>query len=130
MVIAYGDVVWIALPSTGGSAPAGMRPALVLQQDRFNRSQIQTVVVAALTSTLKLASAPGNVRLPKGEAGLPKASVVNVSQLMAVDRDLVRGKLGRLSTRRLAQVWDGLRLVIEPPPEVVELSAPRGQGMR
>lgn len=125
MVITYGDVVWVDLPSIAGSAPAGRRPALVLQQDRFNRSRIQTIVVAALTSTVKLASAPGNVRLPKGEAGLPKASVVNVSQLMAIDRDLVRGKLGRLSNRRLAQVWEGLRLVIEPPPEVVALSEPR-----
>jgi mRNA interferase MazF len=92
MVILYGDVVWIDLPPSAGLGPGGCRPAVVLQQDRFNRSAIQSIVVAALTSNMKLAASPGNIRLRKGEAGLPKASVINVSQLMAVDRDLVTGK--------------------------------------
>ncbi len=121
-MILYGDVVWMNLPPSGGSAPGGKRPAVVLQQDRFNRSRIQTVVVAAVTSKLALAAAPGNVRLRKGEAGLPKSSVVNVSQLMAVDRDLIGAKLGRLSERRLAEVWSGVRLVLEPPLAIVALS--------
>jgi len=123
-VILYGDVVWLELPRSGGSAPGGRRPAVVLQQDRFNRSAIQTVVVAAVTSNLRLAAAPGNVRLRKGEAGLPKPSVVNVSQLMAVDRDLIRGKIGRLSEQRLAEVWGGVRLLLEPPAEILTLAAP------
>jgi mRNA interferase MazF len=121
MVIVYGDVVWLDLPPAAGSAPGGKRPGVVLQQDRFNRSRIQTVVVAAISSNLKLASAPGNVRLRKGEAGLPRASVVNVSQLMAIDRDSIAGKLGRLSGARLASVWSGLRLLLEPPPQVLAL---------
>ena len=94
VTVLYGDVIWVNLPPYGGSAPGGRRPALVLQQDRFNRSQIQTVVMAAITSNLKLAAAPGNVRLRRGEAGLSKPSVVNVSQLMAVDRDLLDAKIG------------------------------------
>ncbi|HEX7670201.1 MAG TPA: type II toxin-antitoxin system PemK/MazF family toxin [Polyangiaceae bacterium] len=114
-MILYGDVVWVSLPPSEGSAPGGRRPALVLQQDRFNRSAIQTVVVAAITSNLKLAEAPGNVRLRKGEAGLPRPSVINVSQLMAVDRDLIDGKLGHLSAGRLAEVWAGVRLLLQPP---------------
>ena len=121
-MILYGDLVWMNLPPAGGSAPGGRRPAVVLQQDRFNRSRVQTVVVAALSSNLKLASAPGNVRLRKGEAGLPKSSVINVSQLMAVDRDLIGAKIGRLSDGRLAEVWNGVRLVLEPPPSIIELS--------
>jgi mRNA interferase MazF len=110
------------IATIGGASLGGKRPAVVLQQDRFNRSRVQTVVVAAVTSNLKLAAAPGNVRLRKGEAGLAKASVVNVTQLMTVDRDLIRAKLGRLSDRRLAEVWNGIRLVLEPPEGVVELA--------
>lgn len=122
MVILYGDVVWIVLPPSEGSSPGGKRPAVVLQQDRFNKSRIQTAIVAAVTSNLKLAAAPGNVRLRKGEAGLAKPSVINVTQLMAVDRDLIGAKIGRLSDKRLAELWNGVRLVLEPPDTIVELA--------
>jgi mRNA interferase MazF len=114
MVIEQGDVVWVDLPLARRSEPAGRRPALVLQHDRFNRSRIATVVVAAITSNLKLAAAPGNLRLRKGEAGLPRPSVVNVSQLATIDRAHVVARLGRLSRARLAEVWSGVKLVIEP----------------
>ncbi len=114
MVIAQGDVVWIDLPDAGGSAPAGRRPAVVISHDRFNRSRIATVVVVAITSNLKFAESPGNVRLRKREAGLPRASVVNVSQIATVDRADVLAKSGTLSRNRLLQVWDGARLVLEP----------------
>lgn len=114
MVIEQGDVVWVDLPAARGSEPAGRRPALVLQHDRFNRSRIATAVVAAITSNLKLADAPGNVRLRKGEAGLPRPSVVNVSQIATVDRGRILAKAGQLSRPRLGEVWRGIRLVIEP----------------
>lgn len=114
MVIHQGDVVWVSLPGTRGSAPEGRRPAVVLQHDRFNRTQLATTVVVAITSKLKYAELPGNVRLRKGEAGLPKASVVNVAQIAAVDRDLVGVRLGTLTSTRMRQVWAGVRLVCEP----------------
>ena len=47
------------------------RPVLVVQADSFNLSRIQTVIVAAITTNLKLAEAPGNVLLPARSAGLP-----------------------------------------------------------
>jgi mRNA interferase MazF len=114
MVIEQGDVVWVDLPNPHGSDPAGRRPALVLQHKRFNRSRIATVVVAAITSNLKLAQAPGNLRLRKGEAGLPRRSVVNVSQIATIDRARVLSKLGRVSQTRLREIWGGVRLVLEP----------------
>ena len=121
MVIRQGDVVWLELPRPRGSGPGGRRPAVVMQHDRFNRSRVQTVVVAAITSNLSLAGAPGNVRLRKGEAGLSKPSVVNVTQLIAVDRDLVRSRSGTLSPRRVAEVCSGVRLLLEPPEEILKL---------
>jgi mRNA interferase MazF len=112
--IQQGDVRWISLPEARGSAPAGRRPALILQHDRFNRTQLATAVVVAITSQLKYAGIPGNVRLRKGEGGLPRPSVINVTQIATVDRNDLGPYLGRISTKRLAEVWQGVRLVCEP----------------
>jgi mRNA interferase MazF len=114
MVISQGDVVWVDLPPPRGSAPAGRRPALVLQHDRFNRTKLNTIVVAAITSNLKYAALPGNVRLRRGEAGLPRASVVNVTQIATVDRGQIGARLGEVAPARLREVWDGVMLVLAP----------------
>jgi mRNA interferase MazF len=114
MVIHQGDVVWVNLPAASGSAPAGRRPGVVLQHDRFNRTRLNTVVVVAITSRMKYAAFPGNVRLAKGEAGLPKESVVNVTQIATVDRAQVGSRLGQVTARQLREVWNGVRLVLEP----------------
>ena len=87
------------------------RPALVVQHDRFNRSTISTTVVAAITSNLRLAAMPGNVRLRRGEGGLPRASVVNVSQLRTIDRTRLVERVGVLGTSRIRDVLRGLALL-------------------
>jgi mRNA interferase MazF len=114
MVIHQGDVLWVSLPDARGSTPAGRRPVVVLQHDRFNRTTIATAVVAAITSKLKYAELPGNVRLRKGEGGLPRASVVNVTQVATVDREHLGPRLGTLTEARLAEVWAGVCLVCGP----------------
>lgn len=114
MVIHQGDVVWVSLPDARGSEPGGRRPVVVLQHDRFNRTRIATAIVVAITSKLKYAELPGNIRLRKGEAGLPRASVVNVTQLATVDRALLGPRLGTLTSAKLAEIWSGVRLVCEP----------------
>lgn len=87
---------------------------MVIQNNAFNRSAIGTVVVCSLTSNLKLGAAPGNVSLRKGEAGLAKRSVVNVSQIYTVDKsDLVK-RIGSLSSTRISEVLAGVRLLVEP----------------
>ncbi|MBX3197197.1 MAG: type II toxin-antitoxin system PemK/MazF family toxin [Labilithrix sp.] len=116
MVVEQGDVVWVALPSPRGSEPSGRRPAVVLQHDRFNRTKLATAVVVAITSQLKYGALPGNVRLRRGEGGLPRRSVVNVTQIATVDRGYLQARLGRLSPARLAEIWEGVRLVCEPDP--------------
>jgi len=104
-----GEVYWLTVAGEG-SEPAGRRPAVVIQHDRFNRSKINTTVVAAITSNLRLAAIPGNVRLRRGEANLTRACVVNVTQLRTVDRARLAEPLGQLSPRRTseccaASVW-------------------------
>lgn len=111
MVIRQGDVYWLHFFGVG-SEPAGRRPAIVVQADHFNRSAINTAVVAAITSNLRLGDMPGNVRLRKGEAGLPQASVVNVSQLRTVDRSRLAERIGNVGDERVAQILRGLALVL------------------
>jgi mRNA interferase MazF len=111
LVIRQGEVYWLQFGAADGSAPAGRRPALVVQHDRFNRSAISTTVVAAITSNLRLGAMPGNVRLRRREAGLPRASVVNVSQIRTIDRTRLIDRVGVLRTSRMRDVLKGLVLL-------------------
>ena len=117
-----GEVYWLHFAGSG-SEPSGRRPALVIQHDRFNRSAIQTTIVAAITSNLLLAGVPGNVRLKKGEANLPRPCVVNMTQVRTIDRDRLRELIGTIGPRRIREVLKGLSLVfglddlLEPDPE-------------
>ena len=97
---------------TGGIRPGGRRPVLVVQADSFNRSRIGTVVIAAITSNTALAKAPGNFLLSCRASGLPKESVVNVSQLIAVDREILTERVKKLSDDAMRKMDEGLRLVL------------------
>ncbi|MFN0167239.1 MAG: type II toxin-antitoxin system PemK/MazF family toxin [Bryobacteraceae bacterium] len=113
-MIRQGEIYWIDLGEPEGSGPGYRHPHLIVQNDLFNQSRINTVVVCALTSNLKRAQAPGNTLLRAGEANLPKSSVVNVSQLFTVDKSRLRQRIGRLSPERLRAVLDGIVLLLEP----------------
>lgn len=114
MVIRQGDIVWVDLGKPSGSAPGYKHPHVVIQNNLFNQSKINTVVVCALTSNLKRARAPGNVLLSKGEANLKKDSVVNISQVVTMDKADLIEKIGTLSPPRVKQVIEGIKLLIEP----------------
>jgi mRNA interferase MazF len=95
-----------------GSGPGFRRPVLIVQSNEFNDSAIRTVVCAVVTSNLRLAGAPGNVRLSRKVSRLPRDSVVNVSQLVTVDKSLLTARVGRLSAATLQSVESGVRLVL------------------
>ncbi|NUQ38705.1 MAG: type II toxin-antitoxin system PemK/MazF family toxin [Caldilineales bacterium] len=114
MVIRQGDVFWVDLGDPSGSGPGYRHPYVVVQNNVFNRSRINTVVVCALTSNLRRAEAPGNVLLEAGEANLPRPSVVTVSQMYTVDKRDLTEYLGTLSPKRVREILDGLRLLTEP----------------
>ena len=114
MVIRQGDVFWIDMGEPRGSAPGYRHPHVVVQNNIFNQSRINTAVVCAITSNLARAAAPGNVRLRKGEAGLPKPSVVNVSQVFTVDKSELVERIGTLSVKRVMDIVEGMKLVIGP----------------
>lgn len=107
-----GEVWWADLPDPAGSGPGMKRPVLVIQANPFNESRIATVVVAIITSNLGLADFPGNVRIGKAESGLPRPSVVNVSQLLTVDKGLFTAKVKMLPVTSLQRIDEGIRLVL------------------
>ena len=111
--IRQGQVFWLDFGPATGSAPAEQHPCVIVQNDIFNRSAIQTSVVCLITSNLTRANAPGNVLLKKGEANLPKASVVNVAQILTVDKSELVECTGTLSGTAVGAVCDGLHLLFD-----------------
>jgi len=114
MVINQGDVYWVDLGEPSGSEPGYERPYVVIQNNVFNLSRLNTVIVCALTSNLKRATTPGNVALEAGEANLPKPSVVLVTQVYTVDKNQLGEYIGALSRKRILQILDGVELILEP----------------
>ena len=114
MVINQGDVFWVDLGDPVGSSPGYRHPHVVIQNNLFNQSRINTVVVCALTSNLKRAAAPGNVLLDTKEANLIRQSVVLVSQVFTVDKSQLEEYIGTLSRKRVRQILDGIKLLTEP----------------
>lgn len=107
-----GELWWADLPGPVGSGPGYRRPLLVVQSNPFNSSRIATVIVATVTSNLSLAEAPGNVRIAKSDSGLPQPSVVNVSQLITLDRSILTSKVKTLPGAVMDKVDTGLKLVL------------------
>lgn len=114
MAINQGDIYWIELEKPRGSEPAYRHPHVVIQNNAFNFSNINTVVLCALTSNLKRASSPGNILLKKNEAGLPKKSVVNITQIVTVNKSDVKEKIGQLSKSRVNEIIEGLEILFQP----------------
>ena len=108
-----GGIWWASLPAPAGSGPGFRRPVVVIQSNPFNSSRIATTIVAVVTSNLALADAPGNVRINRSESGLTKPSVVNVSQLLTLDRSFLTARIRALPAQAVARIDEGLRLVLE-----------------
>ena len=107
-----GDIYWVRFGRSGDSGPSGKRPAVVIQNDLLNRSNIQTTVVTLITSNKKLGRIPGNVELKKGAGNIPKASVVVASQIATVDKSRLLEKIGTLNIELTEGVLVGCQMVI------------------
>lgn len=114
MVIEQGEIYWVDLGKPSASEPGYRHPHIVIQNNLFNTSNINTVVICALTSNVKRAQAPGNVLLKKGEANLPKKSVVNISQIYTVNKSDLIEKIGKVSAKRFNEILEGIKLLTEP----------------
>jgi mRNA interferase MazF len=113
MVTKRGEIWWAALPEPAGSGPGYKRPILIIQSDEFNKSKINTIIAAVITSNIRLAAAPGNVLLTSKISKLPKKSVVNVSQIITIDKSFLSEKVHTLSSEIIAQIDEGLKIVLK-----------------
>ena len=107
-----GEIWWVSLPEPAGSGPGYRRPVVIVQANSFTESRIQTAIVAVITSNLRLAEAPGNVLITASRSALRKDSVVNVSQLITVDKTFLTERAGRLNSSQLRALDAGLKLVL------------------
>ncbi len=112
MVISQSDVCWASLRDPVGSGTGFRRPVVIVQGDSFNASRISTAVVVPLTSNQRLGAAPGNVTLPAATTGLPKDSVAAVSQIVAIDRELLTDRVGRVPDAYFGRILVGIDLVL------------------
>jgi mRNA interferase MazF len=112
VVVSQGDVFWASLPDPTGSGSGFRRPVVIVQGNAFNASRLATVLVVPLTSNLRWAAAPGNVLLEAERTGLPKDSVANVSQIVAVDRSVLSERVGHLAEAELALALAGIDIVL------------------
>ena len=110
--VARGDIWWADLPAPAGSEPGFRRPVVVVQGNSLNRSRIATVVCVPLTSNLVWADAPGTTLLRAADTGLPRDSVANPSQIVAIDRSFLTEYVGRLPGGGLVQVLQGIDVVL------------------
>jgi mRNA interferase MazF len=108
-----GEIWWADLPDPQGSAAGYRRPVVIIQADSFTISRIATVIVVAITSNLRLAVAPGNVLLFASESDLPRDSVINVSQIVTLDKTVLDEPVGSLSEQTMQAVDEGIRLVLD-----------------
>ena len=106
-----GEIWWASLPPAKGSGPGYRRPVLIVQANAFNESKISTVLVAVITSSLSIASAPGNVRVSTSQSSLNRTSVVNVSQILTIDRAFLSQRISRLPAAKMRRVNQGLEMV-------------------
>ncbi|OBQ41903.1 MAG: mRNA interferase MazF2 [Anabaena sp. MDT14b] len=107
-----GEIWWAELPIPVASEPGYRRPVLIIQSDEFNRSRIRTVIAAVLTTNLRLAQAPGNILVTTDETGLSQDSVVNVSQVITVDKSFLIEQVGQIDNSVMLLIDEGLRLVL------------------
>lgn len=113
MVVKQGEIYWVDLGEPSGSEPGYRHPHIIIQNNIFNSSNINTTVVCSLTTNLKRAKAPGNVALNKGEANLSKKSIINISQIYTVNKSDLIEKIGQVSGKRIYEILEGLKLLTE-----------------
>lgn len=107
-----GEVWWVDLGIPFGSEPGFRRPVLIVQEDSFNQSKINTIIVVPMTTNLKLAEAPGNIFLSKKDTQLSRDSVVNVSQIVTIDRERFIERISKISVKNIKKVEEGIRLIL------------------
>jgi mRNA interferase MazF len=113
-----GEIWWAQMRVPAGSEPGYTRPVVVVQGDSFNRSGIATIVCVPVTSNVKWQASPGNLLLSRSASGLPKVSVANATQILAINRTRLVERVGKLPARQLKLVLAAVDVVLGQPTTV------------
>ncbi|MBN1646961.1 MAG: type II toxin-antitoxin system PemK/MazF family toxin [Spirochaetales bacterium] len=106
--------IWMAdLGIPFGSEPGFRRPVVIIQNNAFNKSRIQTVIVASITGNINLAEAPGNIFLESRISGLSKRGVINISQITSIDKRRLIEKVSALPRNIMSELDISLKLVLD-----------------
>ncbi|MBN2352384.1 MAG: type II toxin-antitoxin system PemK/MazF family toxin [Spirochaetales bacterium] len=108
-----GEIWWASLDEPRGSSPGFRRPVLVVQADAFNHSKIGTVLCAIITSNVRLADAPGNIFISSKDSGLPKDSVINISQIVTLNKEDLTDFVKKVRTVVMRDVENGIRIIFD-----------------
>jgi len=108
-----GEIWWARLPAPRGSEPGKSRPVLVIQSDSFNRSSLNTVICAVITSNTNLSNAPANILLEKSESKLEKTSVINFSQIITLDEAFFTRIVSMLPKHLIDRINQSIKLVFD-----------------
>ncbi len=108
-----GEIWWASLPKPRGSEPSKTRPVVILQSDAFNKSKISTVICAVIRSNLELAKSPGNILLKRADSKLEKPSVINISQIVTLDKQHLVRKVSMLSSILSSQINKSIQLILD-----------------
>jgi mRNA interferase MazF len=107
-----GDIWWASMEEPRGSEPGYRRPVVIVSSNDFNKSLIQTVICAVISSNLNLEAAPGNFKIKRSKECIGRDSVVNISQLITLDKSYLTEQSGRLSSKQINELNDGLKLAL------------------
>jgi mRNA interferase MazF len=113
MKVNRGEIWWADLVEPRGSSPGFKRPVLIIQADYFNRSRINTIICAVITSNVKLTEAPGNIYLSKKDSGLSKDSVINISQIITLNKNNLTEIVKKIKPIIMKDVETSLKLIFD-----------------
>jgi len=107
-----GELWWADFGLPFGSEPGYKRPVLIIQNDFFNKSKINTTIVIPLTTNLILADAPGNILITKHESKLRKDSVITISQIEVIDRQRLIKKITKIDKAIIEKIENNILFIL------------------
>ncbi|MDR0301079.1 MAG: type II toxin-antitoxin system PemK/MazF family toxin [Treponema sp.] len=107
-----GELWWADFGIPFGSEPGYKRPVIIIQNDFFNNSKINTTIVIPLTTNLILAEAPGNIIITKHDSKLKRDSVITISQIEVIDRQRLIEKITKIDRTIIEEIENNILFIL------------------
>jgi mRNA interferase MazF len=107
-----GEIWWVDYGIPFGSEPGYRRPVIILQNDFFNNSKINTTIVIPISSNLLLADVPGNIYIEKRDCKLGKNSVILTSQFGVIDKERLIEKISKINNDIMKKIENSIMFIL------------------